>query len=157
MGQQVRLDVAVDEGFGLEFQQQAQARNRKGDVQPHPQCRTAQHQSANVWGVVVNPGCRQHAADAVREYGDILNRDTVVPGNVADERIYVPHQHAEIFGITTLAGAAAMTTGIPGEQGKIGQVELIHCILPAAGMFMAAMKQDHCPVNFAVRQPRPVK
>jgi hypothetical protein len=50
--------------------------------------------------------------------------DAVLARNVADERLHIPHQHAEIFGITALAGTAAVAPRIPGKQGEIGKSSL---------------------------------
>jgi hypothetical protein len=73
----------------------------------------------------VHPDRGQHRTDALRDHGHVRDRDAVFGGDMVHEGLHVAHGGPETGAETPLAGRAAVTARIPGEDGEVGQVELV--------------------------------
>ena len=72
-----------------------------------------------------------------------------------DERLYVSHRRAKTRAKAARTGRAALPTGIPGEYGEVGQIELGGQVRHAARMLVAAVKKNYGAARH-VRDRRPV-
>ncbi|MNF73985.1 hypothetical protein D3C84_560050 [compost metagenome] len=57
--------------------------------------------------------------------------------------LHVPHAGGKAGAVAPGARREAMAPGIPGEEVKTGQVQFIHQMGNAPGVFVAAVKQQH--------------
>ena len=147
VGEELRLDVGIDEKVPTQPVLQREAGARERNVQLHLEGGRRQHHATNFRGVVVHPDRDQHRAHALRDHRHALDRNCVALRNVPHEGVDVAHRRAEAWAEAALAGRAAMTARVPGEHGEVGQIELVGEMRHAAGMLVAAVEQDDCALG----------
>jgi len=141
VGQPLRLDVAVDEEVATQLLHQGQARPRERHVQLHLERRRGHDQRAQAWRVVVHPGRGDHRPYALRDHHDVFHRNAVLGADVGDETVQITHQRREARCIAPCARRTAIAARVPGEEGGVGQVQLIDQVGDPAGVLMAAVQQ----------------
>ena len=138
----VRFDVAVDEKIAAPFVQQAQAAAGKGHVEFDFERGRREHGAADIRRVIVQPGRHQHRAHALGDNTNVLRRDAVGAADVADKGIDVGHRCADARAVAARARTHAVAACVPSEAGKIVQAQLVGHKHHAAGMLVAAVKQN---------------
>ena len=161
MAEELGLDVTVDEKVAAKLAHQRQARAGEGHVQFDFECRGGEHERADFRRVVVDPGGCDHRADALGDDRNIFGLDTVSGADVVAESLHVAGAGGEARAVAALAGRLAVTTGIPGEEVEMRQVQFIDQVGDAPRMLMAAMEQKDRLARLAVRwggsRPVPVE
>lgn len=104
VGQQPRLDVAVDEEVAAQGLEQLQPGAGKGHVQLDLERRRSQHQAAHLGRVVMGPGGDQHRADALRQHHHVGLGDAMLVLQVLDEGLHVAHAGGKARAVAARAG-----------------------------------------------------
>ena len=142
VAQIVRFDIAVDEKIAAPFVEQAQAAAGKGNVEFDFESGRREHGAADIRCVVVQPGRHQHRAHALGDNTNVLRRNAVGAADVADKGIDVGHRCADARAVAARARTHAVAACVPSEAGKIVQAQLVGHKHHAAGMLVAAVKQN---------------
>lgn len=143
VAEEARLDVAVDEKVAAKTPHQRQARAGERHVELDLERRRRQHQGADARRVIVDPGGGNHRADALGHHGHVFFVDAVAGPQVIAEGLHVAHAGGEARAVATGAGRLAVAAGIPGEEIEGRQVQFVHQVGDARGVFMAAVEQQH--------------
>ena len=104
VGEELRLDVGVDEEVAAIFVLQREAGARERHVELHLEGRRRQHHAADLRRIVVRPDRHQHRADALRDHRHLLDRDAVGRDDMLDEGLYVAHRGADARAEASLTG-----------------------------------------------------
>jgi len=71
----------------------------------------------------------------------MFHRDAVLGTDMGDEAVQIAHKRREARCIATRTRRTAVTARIPGEEGGVGQVQLIDQVGDPAGVLVAAVQQ----------------
>ena len=142
VGQELRLDVAVDEEIAAQRAQQAQTGAGEGDVELDLERRRGEHQAAHARRVVVGPGADQHGTDALRQHRHVALGHAPGVADVFDEGLHVAYRLPKARRIAARPRRVAVAAGIPGVEVEIGQVEFVDQVGHAPAVFVAAVEED---------------
>ena len=88
----------------------------------------------------MHPRGRNHRADALRDHREVFFLNSVSAGDMVTEGLHVPCAGGKTGAVTSWAGRLAMSTGVPGEEIKLRQVEFIDHMGDTPRVLVTAMK-----------------
>lgn len=94
---------------------------------------------------------------AVTYQRDVFQPDRIFDGYSCHELIEVAYQVAGASGRGGRVDGTPVAPHVPGEKAVPIELYLVHQVLPIAGMFVAAMKQNDCALHPSFGEPCPVK
>ena len=157
VGEHARLDVALDVSGAENLLPQTQRGNGQGHIELHAKGRRGQDQGADGRRVIVHPGGRNHGADAMGQDNHVFRSDPVLGGDMAHEGVHVLDDAGEIGRGAALAGRAAVTALVPGEDRHVVQRQGLDSVLPAPRMLVATMKEKEGLVRRPLGNPGAVE
>ncbi len=92
----------------------------------------------------MHPGRGENGADALRDHRHVRDGNAVPLRDVVGEGLHVAHGDVKAGTVAALARRAAVPARVPGEDGVIGQRQLVGKMRDAAGMLVAAMEEQDC-------------
>ncbi|MOA09631.1 hypothetical protein D3C78_1294800 [compost metagenome] len=106
----------------------------------------------------MDPGGRDHRADALCDHGDVRFVDLMRRADVIAEGLHIPRTGGKARAVAPFARRLAMAARVPGKEVEPGQVQFIHQVRNAPGVFMTTMKQQHSLTGLTRRRvdSRPV-
>jgi len=149
----LRFHVAVNERLRFEFPENAERRNGERHIQLHAQCGCGDDERADRRRVVVDPSRGEHGADALRDDRHVFDWNIELIGEMADELLGVADHATEAFGVTAIAGRAAVTARVPGEEPEVVELDAIDKVLPACRVLVAAVEEHDRAARFDCRLP----
>ena len=95
----------------------------------------------------MDPSSRHHRADTLRDHGRFVEFSPKFVVDVADKFVEILDECSHGGRRALLAAGAAVRPRIPSEKRYLGQIQFIHQMSHAAGVFVAAMQQDDGPIS----------
>src|SRR5207302_3902308 len=139
--EEFRFHVTLHLTRAEQFLFHSQKRNGEGNVKLHVKRSRSQNHCANRRRVIVHPSRDTDSGKAVSENDHVLARDFVALGNIARKSVNISDHVDKIIRGTAFARRSPMPTCVPRENGDVFKRERIDCLLPPAGVFVAAMKK----------------
>ena len=98
VGEELRLDVGIDEEMPAPFVLELEAGARERHVELDLEGRRGEHHGADPGRVVVRPDRHQHGADALRHHRHLLDRDAVARRDVLSTKLSTSRTEVPMLG-----------------------------------------------------------
>ncbi|MCZ6914798.1 MAG: bifunctional alpha/beta hydrolase/class I SAM-dependent methyltransferase, partial [Rickettsia endosymbiont of Ixodes persulcatus] len=149
MGEEFRFDVGVYKKLARQFLPEPDALACEGYVKLDAESRGSEHKRADRRRIIMNPCCRKHGTNGLRNDGDIFDREISGFADMLYKTVEIANRGRKRWRVSAFAGRAAMATGIPGIECKVAKAKLLDQMSDTPAMFMPPVQQDNCALGLA--------